>query len=115
MAKISVKMQGLDTLMKAIKDKIKNEPSVLQRAVMHHGAQLQQKAMRAAPVKTGNLKRSIMLDISYNGLVATVEPQANYAPYVEYGTRFMNAQPFMRPSYYSQVALFKSDIQKLVK
>ncbi|MFQ8894288.1 MAG: HK97-gp10 family putative phage morphogenesis protein [Dorea sp.] len=44
-----------------------------------------------------------------------IEPTADYAAYVEYGTRFMNAQPYMRPAYNAQKGKFKSDMQKLVR
>ena len=64
---------------------------------------------------TGNLKRSIGLDIAANGLTATVEPTAEYAAYVEFGTRFMNAQPYLKPAYNEQMTKFKQDLSKLVK
>ena len=35
--------------------------------------------------------------------------------YVEFGTRFMDAQPFVRPAFKQQVPIFKSDMKKLVK
>jgi HK97 gp10 family phage protein len=87
---------------------------------------LQKKAQKNADFKghyegkkfvkpTGHLKRSIGLEISANGLTATVEPTADYAAYVEYGTRFMDAQPYLKPAYTEQLAKFKSDLSKLVK
>ena len=115
MPSLKVTLQGMGKLQRALKEKPDQLKPILQRVVKHHGAQLQQKEMRAVPVDTGTLKRSIMLDISYSGLTATVEPTAHYAPYVEYGTRFMNAQPYVRPSFNAQAALFKADLNKLVK
>ena len=44
-----------------------------------------------------------------------MEPTAEYAAYVEYGTRYMNAQPYMRPSYTAQKEQFKSDLKKLTR
>lgn len=35
--------------------------------------------------------------------------------YLEYGTRFMDAQPFVQPALEEQSAKFKSDMQKLVR
>ena len=61
---------------------------------------------------TGHLKRSIGLDITDEGLTAEIEPTADYAAYVEYGTRFMNAQPYMKPAYNAQKGKFKSDFTK---
>jgi HK97 gp10 family phage protein len=49
-----------------------------------------------APVDTGYLRSSIGTRMTgpYSG---TLEAKANYAGYVEYGTRRMREQPFMRP------------------
>lgn len=47
---------------------------------------------------TGNLKRSINMKITGNGLTGTVGPSVEYAPYLEYGTRFMAPEPFAKPS-----------------
>lgn len=112
---MNVRILGLDKLSKALKQKSRDINPAIQRIVKKHGAALQQKEMRAVPVDTGTLKRSIMLDISGNGRTAVVEPTASYASYVEYGTRFMNAQPYVRPSYNAQVTLFKADLNNLVK
>ena len=62
---------------------------------------------------TGTLKRSIGLEIRDGGLTAEVEPTAEYAAYVEYGTRYMSAQPYMRPSCTAQKEKFKSDLKSL--
>lgn len=87
----------------------------VKRVVKMNGAELQTKAQRNAPVDTGTLKRSISLELRDGGLTAESEATAEYAPYVEWGTRFMNAQPFMRPAYYAQKEQFKHDLSKIVK
>ena len=35
--------------------------------------------------------------------------------YLEYGTRFMDAQPFVQPALEEQLPKFKSDMKKLVR
>lgn len=87
----------------------------VKRVVKMNGAELQAKAQRNAPVDTGTLKRSISLELRDGGLTAESEATAEYAPYVEWGTRFMNAQPFMRPAYYAQKEQFKRDLSKIMK
>lgn len=100
--------------------------SKVKQIVKDNGAALQEAAQRKAPVGTpqstgipgyvgGTLKRSIGLEIRDGGLTAEVEPTAEYAAYVEYGTRYMNAQPYMRPSYTAQKEKFKSDLKKLTR
>ena len=89
----------------------------VKRVVRHNGSQMQSKIQRHADFTrgyaTGATKRSVNLQIGANGLEASSEPQTEYAPYVEWGTRFMSAQPFVRPGFAEQKEKFKSDMRKL--
>lgn len=67
------------------------------------------------PYSSGDTARSINTVISDEGLTATVAPTMNYDPYVEYGTRFMEAEPFVHPAFNEVKEQFKSDMEKLVK
>lgn len=51
------------------------------------------------PVRTGNLKTSGHVDTEAGGLRATIGYSAEYAAYVELGTRRMPARPFLRPAF----------------
>lgn len=106
-------MTGTNELRKKLQQNGKLD--AVKRVVKMNGAELQAKAQRNAPVDTGTLKRSISLEFRDGGLTAESEATAEYAPYVEWGTRFMNAQPFMRPAYYAQKEQFKRDLSKIVK
>jgi HK97 gp10 family phage protein len=48
-----------------------------------------------APVDTGNLKGSITYRVGFDH--AKVGTNVDYAPYLEYGTVKMSAQPYLRP------------------
>lgn len=87
----------------------------VRHVVQMNGSEMQRKAQRKSPVDTGTLKRGIGLEISDGGMTATVESTTEYAPYQEYGTRFMEAQPFMKPAFNEQKEKFKRDLKKLVK
>jgi HK97 gp10 family phage protein len=119
-----IKIEGVDELQKAFKDKVSLDD--IKKVVRHNGAQLQNKTMQKANFKghfegkkfvkpTGTTKRSIALTIKDLGLTAEVEPTTEYSPYLEYGTRFMEAQPFVRPAYEEQKEKFKKDLEKLMK
>ena len=119
-----IKLAGMEKFQVKLKKNV--QMSDVKRVVKANGAALQEAAQRKAPVGTpqstgipgyvgGTLKRSIVLEIRDGGLTAEVEPTAEYATYVEHGTRFMNAQPYMRPSYNQQKEKFKSDMKKLVR
>ncbi len=55
-------------------------------------------AKRNCPVDTGNLQASItpVIESWAAGYVGT---NSEYAPYVEYGTRYALAQPFLEPAF----------------
>ena len=112
---MTIKMVGLARMIKGITDIYQKSDSEIGRVVKANTAELQQKEMRTVPVDTGFLKRSIMLTMKDNGLTGVVEPTANYASYVEYGTRFMAAQPYVRPNYDAQSKQIIQDMQKFVK
>ena len=107
-----IKLEGMEKLQVKLKKNV--QMNDVKRIVKSNGAALQESAQRKVPVDTGNLKRSIGLEIRDSGLTAE-EPTAEYAAYVEYGTRYMNAQPYMRPSYTAQKEKFKSDLKKLTR
>lgn len=124
-----IKIEGLDKLQKKINGNVRM--SDVQRVVRNNGSQLQRK-MQAKAVfhghyewvagkgkvfkkPTGTTKRSIGLEILDGGYTAEVEPTTDYSPYLEYGTRFMEAQPFVKPAFDEQAAKFKQDMQRLVK
>lgn len=108
-----IKVVGIEKLQKKLKKNVQMED--VKRVVRHNGAEMQEKAQRNAPVDTGTLERSIGLEITDSGMAAEVEPTAEYAPYVELGTRFMEAQPYLKPAFDDQKEKFKKDMKKLVK
>lgn len=61
---------------------------------------------------TGQTARSINTNISDGGLTAKVGPTTEYAKYVEYGTRYMEAEPFIKPAFDKQKDKFISDMKK---
>ena len=65
--------------------------------------------------QTGATKDSITLEIVDEGFTAEVGPTTEYSGYLEYGTRKMEAQPFIWPAFNEQVEKFRSDMQRLVK
>lgn len=115
MAKL--KIDGLDELRKKLKENVTLDD--VKRVVRHHGSGLQKNMQSKADFKrgyqTGTTKRSIGLEIKDSGFTASVGPETEYSTYLEYGTRFMDAQPFVRPAYEEQKEKFKRDMQKLVK
>ena len=115
MARLEIK--GLDKLEKALKDNVTMDD--VKRVVRNNGSKLQRNMQTKADFKkgyqTGTTKRSIGLEIQDGGFTAEVGPETEYAPYLEYGTRYMEAQPFVKPAHEEQAEKFKRDMQRLVK
>lgn len=113
----TIKVEGLDKLEAKLKKNV--TLTDVKRVVRHHGAKLQDRMQDKADFKmgyqTGQTKRSIGLEIKNGGFDAEVGSETEYSPYLEYGTRFMDAQPFVKPAFDEQKAKFKSDMQKLVR
>ena len=108
-----IKIVGMEKLQRKLKKNVRMDD--VKRVVRHNGAEMQAKAQQNAPVDTGTLKRSIGIEITDGGMSAEVEPTAEYAPYVELGTRFMDPQPYLKPAFNEQKEKFKKDMKKLVK
>lgn len=66
----------------------------------------------------GYTKKTI--DLKMNGgisnaeIMAIVAPHTNYASYLEYGTRFMDPEPFVQPSLDEIEEAFIADIERIM-
>lgn len=76
-------------------DKLTNEITI--EAFERSMVEIQNLAKMNAPVKTGNLQNSILLEIISDTKIL-ITSFASYSAFLEYGTFKMNAQPFMRPA-----------------
>ena len=112
-----IRVEGLEELQKKLKKNANMDD--VKKVVKHNGSQLQQKIQKKADFKkgyqTGTTKRSVGLEVTDGGLTAESGPTTDYAEYLEFGTRFMEAQPFVKPALEEQAKKFESDLQKLVK
>lgn len=112
-----IKVEGFDELQKALKDNV--SMNAVKTVIKKNGSDLQEKMQRKADFKkgyqTGATHDSIRLEILHSGLTAEVGASTEYAPYLEYGTRFMDAQPFVKPALDEQTKKFRQDLEKLMK
>ena len=108
-----IEVIGLDEINAKLKRNM--NLNIVKTIVKKNGAELQKKAQRYVPIATGELKRSIGLSIKDGGMAAVVTPATDYAEYVEYGTRFMESQPFLRPALGEQKQTFIKELEKVMK
>lgn len=111
MSRYKCELQGNDKLMRALRKK--SEALEVEKIVARHTIALAAKMKRECPVDTGFLRNSIVFEVS--ALRGEVGPTADYAVYVNYGTRYMTANEFIGRAFNYQKALFLAEIGRLVK
>lgn len=121
MAKINFK--GLDKLEKKLIQNAKMDD--VKKVVKDNGLTLQGNVVKNAGeitfnkgYFTGNLKQDVAgngFKLSDGDLTAKVGTSVEYAPYLEHGTRFMDAEPFLKSPFEQAKNKFKADIDKLTK
>src|SRR5699024_3921296 len=110
---MKIEIEGGDELVRSIRNRLGADRVV--PVIRRNTSQAQAKAMRLAAVDTGFMKRSITMRIDTSGLAGYIVAGADYSPYLEYGTRKMDAKPFMRPEARKQTPIFLSDLRKLIR
>lgn len=112
---MGLKIHGIKKLKIDLKDNAQMRQ--VKEIVKKNGASLQQEMVKNAVFKggysTGATRRSINLLNEKGGLLARVKPTTKYSPYVEYGTRFMGKQPFVKPAFQKVKKEFVNDLKKL--
>lgn len=119
---VDVKIEGLQALISDL-DARKYSGKQIRNVVMKNGADLQEDAQKrmtktVAYVKgysKGTTRRSTTLSISDDGMTATVAPHTEYFSYIEYGTRYMEAEPTLNPAFQKIKQQFYKDVIGLVK
>lgn len=116
MADYSFSWEGLDALDEALAKQQKM--TAVKQVVKKHTANLMTATQQAAPVDTGHLKQSGQAQISNDGFTGTVSYGngiVNYAAYVEFGTRFMDARKFVGIPFLSERMKFINDLKNLTR
>lgn len=115
-----VKLVGMDKLVAKLQ-KCSGDPTLVKIVVAKNGNQLNERMkrkMKEAYVKgysQGDTAGSVNTVITDGGMTANVGPTMDYDPYVEYGTRFMEAEPAIRPAFEEQVSIFKRDLESIMR
>lgn len=103
-------LDGNDELVKALQRAQKLAEA--EAVVAKHTILMAKKMKEESPVDTGFLRNSIIFDIGQ--LRGEVTPTADYAAYVNYGTRYMSANEFIGRAFNYQKVQFLADLRRLV-
>lgn len=120
------KIEGLSALVQKF-NALKYTGPQIRSVVKKNGAELQQQTQKNMLeaykghyegkkfVKpTGATRRSAAVEIKDNGMTAVVAPNTSYFPYLEYGTRFMEARPTLGPAFKRVSPIFIEDIKRII-
>lgn len=88
----------------------------VKKAVQTSTYRISSNAKKRAPVDTGNLRGSISSTAKLNdGFTGEIKATAEHAPFVEFGTRKMAAQPYMGPAVEEETPKFNKALKGALK
>lgn len=104
-----------DIMLDAAKSVVKFHASDLDRKMKRKASFRGHYRGRKFIIPSGLTKRSIGIRIQNDGLSAVVAPHSNYSAYLEFGTRFMKAQSFVRPALKEVEPAFVKDMERIAR
>ena len=116
---MKVKLNGLEDFERVLKKNVTMDD--VKRIVKVNGDRLNRymkEQTTHAYVKgysTGDTAGSINTEVRDGGLTVAVGATMNYDPYVEYGTRYMSAEPILDPSLERVRPQFLGDLEKITE
>lgn len=110
----TVSIEGVGNFVAMVGKYSKSVEVGVQQEVVRSSLRIERAAKIAAPWDTGWLSSNIYA-YSVNQYRSEVVSPVEYSIWLEYGTRFMMAQPFMFPSLKADYYIFMSNIKKIVK
>ncbi|GBG94645.1 hypothetical protein LFYK43_11040 [Ligilactobacillus salitolerans] len=119
MARVTYSVKGLDKLEQGLLKRA--QIAGIKQIVRKHTTELQQKAMANASstyvkgYSTGATKKSIGIGFENGGLTGVTGLGQSYDSYVELGTRFMAAEPLLKPLFNQTKQVFISDLKRVMR
>ena len=93
---ISLTLEGVENLQQALQSLDNILQQKIQQQLERWSMEIREYARSLAPIRTGRLRSSIYAKTS--GWEVQIGAEASYALFVEFGTRQMQAQPFLHPA-----------------
>jgi len=109
---ITVKLEGIEDLIRKVRSYQVITKEAIRIALMRGALQIELAAKEMCAVDTGRLRGSITTDKRYiQKFLVMVGTNVDYGPYVEFGTKKMDARPFLFPAFF----MFEGEIIKAIK
>lgn len=116
---MNIEFKGLAQLEAKLKAETPEMKIAVMNIVKKNGSQMASKMRKNMQATyqhpTGRTKGSVAENYANAGFSVSVGPHTEYAPYLEYGTRFMTPRPTVRPAFLAQSAIFTSDLKKVFR
>lgn len=88
-------------------------PDIVETAAHNVETRAKEKITKNGSVVTGNMRNSVKANkVDNEGLEYEVGPTVEYAPFVEFGTRYFKGKPFMIPSLKAEKKNFISAVSQ---
>lgn len=113
MARIAVQVFGARETRAALRAFGAAAKAAVRREIAASAFRVQEGARRRCPVRTGALWRSITVDLWEDS--AQVGPHMPYDAYVEFGTRRMEARPYLFPAAEEEAKRFPQALAEAVR
>lgn len=111
-------LDGLDALLAKLDRMDREIEDDVGKIVKNNTIEMTEKVVKNAEFtqgyQTGYTKRNIETKM-VRKLVGKTISKSEHSGYLEFGTRFMDAQPFIFPGFYKQKKQFLDDLDRLVK
>ena len=93
---ITCNLEGVEEFEKAVEKLDSAMQRQIHEQLARWAANVKDAAKQLAPVRTGYLRSSLYAEIQ--GWTAKIGAEASYAGFVEFGTRYMQARPYIYPA-----------------
>lgn len=108
------RVKGLDRFLRQVADKPREAREAVDRELAKSTLRIELKAKTNAPWDTGWLSGNIYSDKVGNLRFQVVSP-VNYSVYVELGTRYMAAQPYLQPALTDEYPVLMANLNYLFR
>jgi len=114
MARASFTLHGDDELMRALNKAYRQAPKSAQKVLQNSSEYGKKQGQKYAPKDTWFMHDHIKA--KHKGMFESqIESEAGYSGFVNYGTRFMSAQPFFDSMWRDTLAKFQKDMQEVAR
>lgn len=108
---ITIKVNGIPEALAMLKKYQKKKREEIKNELIIGAFKIEGLAKETVPFDTGRLSGSITTDdVNIGILIMRVGTAVTYAPYVEFGTKHMEARPYLFPAFFS----YENDIIKAI-